>query len=488
MNNLVHIEDKYRLIRSGRNNKFNPKLGFIEAAITTATGIFKRRIEDGVLTDEGVKKLLDEYLPGYIYSTGLYMTTNRKNTEKQKEGILNGKAKEYFMRDILAIKDSKFLDKQPLLLDSAGHQVIMGYLPLDNALIWTENYFKFVHETDEIDFAFSLDIHADIPTPGFTHPQILWDVNCKSCDNMFSTLDDESLKKIIWVLQFKGKLLNLWDALHNKYDIFKKINKFAIGGVAQGNNTQTVSYPLYMIPAALIIHGIKNNLWADYYLLHILGVMAPTDFLQFAVIQQCAERFHGINLQVSNDGSSILRGQSASASFRFFLGKTSHKISFKSGDLNKRIESIPSLTNEQLIKKIVKLLSDQYGFKDITDEPIYIDDKLNQKYWSFIILASYIYYSNLQNFAVKTADELLTAYQKGDRILFDQILQNYLITLNSGRVTRNLHNKMKNYWDAIEMLEELNIKTILETNTRVFPNLRIFDHGDLNIPEEYMSI
>ena len=417
------------------------------------------------------------------------MTTNRKNLKRQREGILNGKAKDYFMKDITAIKSSPFLDKQPLLLDSAGHQVIMGYLPLETALIWTENYFDFVHNTDEIDFAFSLDIHADIPTPGFTHPQILWDANCKSCDNMLSTLDEESLKKIIWVLQFKGQLLNLWDALHNKYEIFKKMNKFAIGGVAQGNNNQTVSYPLYVIPAALILHGIKENKWSDYYLLHILGVMAPTDFLQFAVIQQAAEKFHDINLQVSNDGSSILRGQSASASFRFFLGKTSHKFSFKSADLNKRVKSIPSMTNDQMIKTIVKFIAQSYNFKDITeDEEIYIDDKLNQKYWAFIILASYIYYSNLQNFAVKTAEDLVTSYRNNDRASFDKILQNYLIILNNGNVTRNLHNKMKNYWEAIEMLEELNIQKILDMNTRVFPNLRIFDHGELNIPDEYKSI
>jgi len=490
--NLVKIDDKYKLIDKNRNNKFDDSLSFIEAAITTSSGIMERRINEGTFTVEGISKLFDHYLPGYIYSTGLYMTTNRHDPKKQREGIINGKAKNYFNKDIHSVKKQPFLEKHKLMLDSAGHQVIMGYLPLENALTWTEYYFDFVHNNNDVDFAFSLDIHADIPTPGFTHPQILWEANCKSCDNMFATLDEKSLQKIIWVLQFKGQLLNLWDSLHVKYDIFKKMNKFAIGGVAQGSNPQTVSYPLYVIPAALILHGIKENLWADYYLLHILGVMAPLDFLQFALIQRSAKRFHGINLHVSNDGSSILRGQSAAARFRFFLGKKLVSISFKSSDLEKRVNSISQdYTNAAVLRAIVRQIANTYNFTDITQEDIYLYDdskstyRINQKYWAYIILASYIFYSNLQNYALKIADEALDYYERGDRIKFDQTIEKYLIKLNEGKVTRNLHSKMKNFWDAVELLQELDHDKILDMNKRVFPDLEIFKHGELKIPSEY---
>ena len=490
-NKLKHIEDKYRLVSSDRNNKFDDSLSFIEAAITTSAGIMDRRMKEGVFTEEGLTKFFDEYLPGYIYSTGLYMTTNRHNTDRQKDGILNGRAKQYFNKDINSVKSYPFLKNHKLMLDSAGHQVIMGYLPLDTALTWTEHYFDYVHSNDDVDFAFSLDIHADIPTPGFTHPQILWDANCKSCDNMLETLDEKSLQKIIWVLQFKGQLLNLWDSLHIKYDIFKKMNKFAIGGVAQGNNAQTVSYPLYVIPAALIIAGIKENLWSDYYLLHILGVMAPLDFLQFAIIQRSAKRFHNINLHVSNDGSSILRGQSAAAKFKTFINGKLVTISFKSLDIDKRVQGIESdITNGELLKKIVRSLSSQYGFKDITDEDIYLqadngDYKLNQKYWSYIILASYMFYSNLQNYAIKIADIALDYFEKGNKIKFNSVIENYLMLLNGNKLTRNLHAKKKNYWESVELLKELNHDNILNMNKRVFPDLEIFKHGDLNVPKEF---
>jgi len=492
VNNLVHIDDKYRLIDSTRNNKFDDSLSFIEAAITTSSGIMERRINEGTFTVEGITKFLDEYLPGYIYSTGLYMTTNRHDPKKQKEGIINGKAKDYFNKDIHSVKKQPFLKKHKLMLDSAGHQVIMGYLPLENALTWTEHYFDFVHNSDDVDFAFSLDIHADIPTPGFTHPQILWEANCKSCDNMLSTLDEKSLQKIIWVLQFKGQLLNLWDALHVKYDIFKKMNKFAIGGVAQGSNPQTVAYPLYVIPAALILHGIKENLWADYYLLHILGVMAPLDFLQFALIQRSAKRFHGINLHVSNDGSSILRGQSAAAKFRVFLNNKLVTVSFKSLDLEKRVHGLSAdITNAALLRKIVRKIANDYGFPDISQEEIYLYDdnrstyRINQKYWAYIILTSYMFYSNLQNYALKMADIALDYYEKGDRIKFNHVIEQYLMMLNEGKLTRNLHAKMKNYWEAVELLQELNHDKILQMNKRVFPDLEIFKHGELNVPSEY---
>jgi collagenase-like PrtC family protease len=57
--------------------------------------------------------------------------------------------------------------------------------------------------------------------------------------------------------------------------------------------------------------------------------------------------------------------------------------------------------------------------------------------------------------------------------------------LNEGKMTRNLQAKMKNYWEAVDLLRELNHDKILEMNKRVFPDLEIFKHGELKIPQEY---
>lgn len=470
---------------------------FVEASSLPLTGLLKRystgkegnsekaKTWEHQFPIDNLNKFIKFNIPNILYSTGLYITANRKDQKRLQENIKNGKMLSSVKKDLETLVDSKLWDGVCTMLDSAGHQIYMNYLHKMNVEPWINVYYKDYVQLETVDLAFSLDIHMDYPL--VKHPKEIWELNKLSVEEMYR----HDISKIIWVVQFRGALLPLWNKLHRKYKIFDNFNKFAIGGVAKLSKAGIINFPLFFPAACNILKGIKDaGTWNEYYLLHILGVMTSTDFIQFALIAKIARKYHNIPLHVTFDSAKVFRGQAASASLDYIIGDQTVQISFKSKELDNRVKGLRhhDISNGDLLRKLFKTLDETYGYVPCSEEDFYVPNEegnmvLNKKFWIRIAKLSYIYLNNAIAKVNDVADKLLEYYDAGDRDNFQHLLENHLISYNKGIATKNVLEKAVNVWEGVEMLVNLDQDMSDAINSRIFPSHQIFSYGD----QEYLN-
>lgn len=466
---------------------------FVEAASIPLTGLLSRysggyenpnsnaksREWDLIFPIKGLNEYIKYNIPNILYSAGLYITANRKDQDKLRENMENGRMYNNIKKDLQILIDSKLWDGVAVMLDSAGHQIYMNYLHKKNVVPWINVYYKDYVQLETIDLAFSLDIHMDYPL--VKHPKEIWELNQLSVEEMYK----HDISKIIWVVQFRGALLPLWNKLHKKYKIFENFNKFAIGGVAKLSKAGIINFPLFFPAACNIMSGIKEaGIWNDYYLLHILGVMTSTDFIQFALISKVAKNYHNIPLHLTFDSAKVFRGQAASASLDYIINDQTVQISFKSKELGNRVKGLRhlNLTNEQVLRGLFKALDDTYGYESSENEEFYVLNEkgasvLNKKLWIRIVQLSYIYLNTAIAKVDSVADKLLEYYEANNRDEFEHLLENHLVSFNKGIATKNVLEKTENIWEGVEMLINLDVEMSNGVNKRIFPSHEIFSHG-----------
>ena len=475
----------------GKNSLPIP-VSFTEAASLPLNDLLIRYTEKDDRYDlqypiKGLTKYISETIPNILYSTGLYITANRKDQESLLIKIKDGRMLKNITKDVSKLRSSGLWNDTPLMLDSGGHQIYMNYLCKDNVDTYIKYYFEHYVQLEDVDLAFSLDIHMDFPL--IESPAEIWELNVKSVEEMYK----HDISKIIWVYQFRGNGLNsIWNKLHRKYNIFENFNKFAIGGVAKLSKSGVINFPLFFPASTNILAGIKSaGIWSDYYQYHILGVMTPTDFIQFALISRIANVYHNIPLHLTFDSAKIFRGQAAAAMFDYIVNDHTIRISFKSQDLNKRVEGLSyhQISNEELLKKLINALDEKYGYVSCTNEDVYIDNGkgskvLNKKYWTRIIQLSYIYLNNAIQKAINVADQLLEFHDNNNELDFKRTLSLHLVEMNRGHQTKNLLGKEQNMFEAVTMLKELDTDKANKYNARIFPNHKVFSHGNQSYLEE----
>jgi len=474
----------------GRDGRPIP-VSFTEAASLPLNDLLVRYTEEDDRYElqypiEGLRRYIAETIPNILYSTGLYITANRKDQKSLLAKIEDGRMLKNITKDVARLRTSGLWNDTPLMLDSGGHQIYMNYLCKANVDIYIKYYFQKYVSLEDVDLAFSLDIHMDYPL--IEEPREIWELNVKSVEEMYK----HDISKIIWVYQFRGNGLNsIWNKLHSKYNIFENFNKFAIGGVAKLSKSGVINFPLFFPGSTNILAGIKKaGIWSDYYQYHILGVMTPTDFIQFALISRIANNYHNIPLHLTFDSAKIFRGQAAAAMIDYIVNDHTVRISFKSKDLDKRVEGLQyhPISNQELLRKLIRALDAKYGYVDCTHEDVYVEnDKgsmvLNKKYWTRIIQLSYIYLNNALQKALDVADELLAFHDVGNELDFKRTLSRHLVEMNRGHQTRNLLGKEQNMFEAVTMMKELNVEKANKYNARIFPNHKVFSHGD----QEYLK-
>jgi hypothetical protein len=159
--------------------------------------------------------------------------------------------------------------------------------------------------------------------------------------------------------------------------------------------------------------------------------------------------------------------------------------------LHKRVEGLGyhQITNEELLRKLIKALDEKYGYVSCLDEDIYIKNKkgkmvLNKKYWTRIIQLSYIYLNNALQKALDVADELLILHDEGKEVEFKKLLSEHLSEMNRGKQTQNLLAKEQNMWEAVTMMKQLDTDMANKVNARIFPNHRVFSYGSQDYLDE----
>jgi len=441
---------------------------YVDVGAQQIAQIAENFVKENYVSKEDIIRFFKESLSNFLHSAGVEMTPLRKDEKKLLNFITSGKFTERLKKFVNYINSSPYLKHTGIFIDSGGYQIAIGIIPKKAILEYAPRYLQFLKETDDFSIAFSMDIPADYPIVNNVNE--LYTLNSYTTRLIFEYGIED---KITYVYHFRGKGLNyIWNQIMQKYNVFKYINKYAIGGFASHGKKPNIPFPMY-IPQFVNVLGnaIKSkNPKLPKFHFHILGVSGFADFMQGILIALASREFHNIETHVTADSSRLFTQLARAYQVEIFLENKLGKLEFKSKELHKRNKFF-NKSNYELCMQCINYLNEKYNFKLPTTFKVYDDNgKINKIFLNALILYMMNNCQQLIAHLINECKELINYYKTRQKSKFNMKVREIFKELG---MSHSFYANL-DYWGGLELIESLNINRAHQILNRLYDDFEVF--------------
>lgn len=450
---------------------------YVVAGGSTVSGVIKRMIEFGQLTEETANKFIENTTDLYLTSIG--ETLSKKSTFSKEKFVKN------------AIKLYQKTYNQPWfksakkVVDSGGYQISINYVKVEDIPDFMDAYFELYDHPDvgkDCAYMLSLDIVGDQPT--FESVDQLDKLN-----RMFLERAKEvDTERMFFVYHFiNPKLEKFWWQLIEDYG--KYFKHFSIGGLVAFSRGSSFPFSIYALPLLKIINFKQKHDMLDSFNFHILGVSSLTDIVTFIIIEAAIQKVYDIDVKINFDSTRVLRETSVGKRIPVFIDGHLRSLTYRSDSLHLRAYN--NMTNADLIKFVYEKLNEKHEFTidipaNITKEVIYKDNgdgPIKREIECPLILASIDALAESVDAFIERSHKAIDAWFTGHDTYAESIIRDMLIDANYGKQTKGSTFKTRAILNTLELIKQkpdnnLLNQMIAKTLASGQP-LKIFDNPDL---------
>lgn len=428
---------------------------FVCAGVDTFEAIFRRFLNSRNVGNHLNSDLLSVFLENTVNK---YLLSFGSNLSYKTKKIANNHV-EKFMKIVDTIKNSPFMKKTELYIDSGGFQVSMGALTVGNMIPFIDLYKQYLEQhVDLYDKAFTLDLP---PGPGssdiFDSYKEIENLNRISYQKLAS-IPQNVKDKLIYIHHFRTpSLYKTWSKFLWQENLADGYKNFATGGIVQ-NMASDITIPIivYTLPLSSITKfALAKKI--KTFKFHVLGGANFIDVFYHRLFAYHINKTHKLNMEITYDSSAIFKGLLIG---RFIPVLKQNldliKMDIKSSCLHLQFDNC---TIEDKIYIVINELCKQFNFKEINTktEPIYSKESgtFTEIVALYLMLYIFFVYKQLEMLADIHVKRIYPMYQNGETSNFDNECLKITQSLNQGKMTSKQQAKTYSIFKSLNVLKDL---------------------------------